>query len=149
MSVQHKKFPSIIVGCVYRHPKAPVTSFNYISDIFKEIILRNKPIFIYGDFNDDLLKKDNKMGKLVKNLSLDQIVDKPTRVTSMSASLIDLVITNAKYMIKKSEVAPSTIADHETILTLLSIRKPKKQTTFKTFRCMKNYSRNSLLFAYE
>ena len=144
VSVQHKKFPSIIIGCVYRHPKAPVTSFNYISDIFKEIILRNKPIFIYGDFNDDLLKKDNKMGKLVKNLSLDQIVDKPTRVTSMLASLIDLVITNAKYMIKKSEVAPSTIADHETILTLLSIRKPKKQTTFKTFRCMKNYSQETL-----
>ena len=40
ISVQHRKFPSIIIGCVYRHPKAPVTSFNYISDTFKDIFLR-------------------------------------------------------------------------------------------------------------
>ena len=24
LKVQHKKFPSFIIGCVYRHPKAPV-----------------------------------------------------------------------------------------------------------------------------
>ncbi|XP_068229711.1 uncharacterized protein [Palaemon carinicauda] len=144
VSVQHRKFPSIIVGCVYRHPKAAVTSFNYISDVFKEVILRNKPIFIYGDFNDDLLKKENKLGKLIKNLRFDQIVDKPTRITSTSASLIDLVITNSKYMIRKSEVTPSSIADHENILTLLNVRKPKRQTIFKTFRCLKNYFQETL-----
>ena len=140
VSIQHKKFPSIIIGCVYRHPKALVTSFNYILDIFKEILLRNKPVFIYGDFNDDLLKKDNRMNKIVKNLNLDQIVSKPTRITPISVSLIDLVITNAKDMIINLDVTPGTIADHETILTLLNIRKPKRPPIFKTFRCLKNYS---------
>ena len=144
ISVQLRKFPSIIIGCVYRHPKAPVTSFSYILEIFKEVVLRNKPIFIYGDFNDDLLKKGNKMCKLIRNLNFDQIISKPTRITYTSASLIDLLITNAKYMITNSEVLPSPLADHETILTSLNIRKPKRKPIFKTFRCLKNYSQDTL-----
>ena len=133
VSVQHQKFPSIIVGCVYRHPKAPVSSYDYISDLFKEIILRDKPVFIYGDFNDDLLKKENKIGKLVNNLNLDQLIDKPTRITPTSVSLIDLVITNSSHMVAESDAIPSPIADHEAILTLLNIRKPRRQPIYKTF----------------
>ena len=144
VSIQYKKFPSFIVGCVYRHPKAPVTSFSYILDIFKEISLRNKSVFIYGDFNDDLLKNDNKMSKITKNLNFDQIVNKPTRITPISASLIDLVITNAKNMIGHSEVKPGTIADHEAISTLINIRKPKREPVFITFRSLKDYSPETL-----
>ena len=39
VTVQCRKLPSFIIGCVYRHPKAPVISFNYIQDIFKLIVL--------------------------------------------------------------------------------------------------------------
>ena len=38
ISVQHRKFRSIIIGCVYRYPKAPVTSFDYVLDIFKALM---------------------------------------------------------------------------------------------------------------
>ena len=54
VQIQHRKFASFIVGCVYRHPKAGAPSFLYLSETFKSICLKNKPVFILGDFNDDL-----------------------------------------------------------------------------------------------
>ena len=139
LTVQHCKLPSIILGCFYRHPKANASSFNYILDSFKNVILRDKPIFILGDFNDDLCKTDNKMNKFVSNLKLHQLITKPTRITSDSATLIDLFITNCKEMVLESDVIPSPVGDHEAILVSLNLRKPKKQPIFKTFRCLKNY----------
>lgn len=64
VTVQCRKLPAIIVGCVYRHPKALVASFDYIEDVFKVICLRNKKVFILGDFSDNLLDKGNKLSKV-------------------------------------------------------------------------------------
>ena len=144
LSVQHRKLPSVILGCIYRHPKAPAASFNYILDSFKNVILRNKPIFILGDFNDDLQKPDNKMSKLVNNLKLLQLITEPTRITRDSASLIDLFITNNKEMVAHSHVIPSPVGDHEAITVSLKLSKPKRLPVLKTFRCLKNYSQEKI-----
>ena len=142
LSVQHRYLPSFIIGCLYRHPKASADSFNYILDAFKNILLRNKSIFMFGDFNDNLLNSGSKMIKLIKNLKLEQLVSTPTRITPNSATLIDLVITNNKDMIATLDVLPSPIADHEAISVSLNIKKPRKLPIFKTYRCLKNYSKD-------
>ena len=144
LSVQHRYLPSFIIGCLYRHPKASVESFNFILDAFKNILLRNKSIFIFGDFNDNLLNHGNKMTKLIKNLKLEQLVSKPTRITPNSATLIDLMITNNKDMIAELEVLPSPIADHEAISVLLNIKKPRRLPIYKTYRCLKNYTKENI-----
>ena len=140
VTVQYQNLPSFIIGCVYRHPHAPLSSFNYILDVFRHICLRNKPIFIMGDFNDNLLSTNNKMTKIIKNVKLTQIVNKPTRITNVSATLIDLLITNKPELISFSDVIPSPVADHELIIANLDISKPKKLPLFKTFRCLKSYT---------
>lgn len=43
--VQSHKFPSIIIGTIYRHPHALVETFEYILDIFKDICMQNKYFF--------------------------------------------------------------------------------------------------------
>ena len=140
LSVQHRFLPSFIIGCLYRHPKASAETFNFISDVFKNILLRNKHVFIFGDFNDNLLSQGNRMSKLISSLKLEQLVNKPTRITSNSATLIDLMITNNKDMITELDVLPSPIADHEAISVLINITKPKRLPIFKTYRCLQNYS---------
>ena len=55
LNIQSSMFPSFIVGTVYRHPHALADSFEHMIDIFKDILLRNKSVFILGDTNDDLL----------------------------------------------------------------------------------------------
>ena len=72
ISVQHKKLPSFIIGCVYQHPKALASSFDYLSKTFKNICLRKKPVFILGDMNEDFLTPNDKIESIdtsVKSLS--------------------------------------------------------------------------------
>ena len=143
LQVQHKMFSSFIIGCVYRHPKALVESFSYLSNVFKDMCLKNKPVFILGDFNDNFLVKGNHLSKICKNLNLRQIIEKPTRITQHSRTLLDLIITNRVDMIVQSDVTPSSIADHEVISMLVNIRRPKNIPEIRTYRCRKNYSSNT------
>ena len=94
LSIQSSKFPSFIIGTVYRHPYAPVASFDYISDVFKEIILCNKSVFIVGDMNDDLFYENSHLGTLFKTCRLHQLIGKAKRITQNSSSLIDVIATN-------------------------------------------------------
>ena len=142
IQVQLKKFPSFIIGCVYRHPKAIVASFTYLSDVLKNILLRKKPVFVLGDINDNLLVKGNNLHKIIRNLDLKQIISKPTRITKNSSTLLDVVITNKPDMVIKSDVEPSSVADHEVISLIIDIRKPKKEPVTRTFRTHRNYSQD-------
>ena len=120
VQVQSKKFPSFIIGCIYRHPKALAASFSHLSDVFKIMLLKKKPVFILGDFNDNFFDKGNHINKVCKNLNLFQVIEKPTRITQHSSTLLDLIITNNISMIVQSDVTPSPIADHEMIYLFCS-----------------------------
>ena len=142
IQIQSKKFPSLILGCIYRHPKALASSFSYLADVFKALCLRNKPIFIVGDLNDNLFNMGSNLNKIVNNLNLKQIIDKPTRIAHNSSTLLDVAITNNVDMIVYSNVLPSTIADHEMLSFIVNIRKPKYKPETRTFRSRKNYSQD-------
>ncbi len=59
VSVQSHMLPAIIVGCIYRHPKSLVASFEYIQDVFRELCVSKKDFYVLGDFNDGMLSKGN------------------------------------------------------------------------------------------
>ena len=46
-----------------------------------EMILKSKPLFVLGDLNDCQLSQNTKLGKIIKQLKLEQITNKPTRIT--------------------------------------------------------------------
>lgn len=138
VTVQNRKLPAIIIGCMYRHPKAPAESFNYIEDIFRLMSIRNISLFILGDFNNNMLLHDNKLSILLKNNKLSQIIDKPTRVTATSAILLDLVITYNADKILSHDVVPQVIADHDLISINVNITKPKRLPIVRTFRHLGN-----------
>ena len=143
VQIQCRKLPSMIIGCVYRHPKALTTSFDYIQQVFKVACLRGKSVFILGDFNDDMLIKGNKMTKIIRDNKLTQIIDKPTRTTSHSATLLDLIITNKPEAILSHEVVPQVVADHDLVSVVVNVRKPKKMPVIKTFHDMKHYDKDT------
>ena len=142
ITIQHKKLPSLIIGCIYRHPKALTCSFDYIKTVLKEMCMRKKPIFVLGDMNDDLLSTKNKLSGIIHQLNLYQTIENPTRITSTSKTLLDVIITNKLEMVLKSEVVPCPIADHELITIKVNLEKPKRQPVVKTFRSLKNYHAN-------
>ncbi len=133
VTAQSKKWPSIIIGCIYRHPKAPAASFDYIQNALRAVILRKKNILVLGDVNDDLLSINNKLSRILKNNKPTQVIDKPTRVTRTSATLLDVAITNDNNIIATHDFLPQVIADHDLISVTVNVTKPKRQPVKRTF----------------
>ena len=144
VTVQCRKLPSVIIGSIYRHPHAQAASFDYISDVIKEILLKSKPTFIFGDLNDDLLMPNAKLSHIIRDTKMHQVVDRPTRITENSSTLLDILITNNPDMLTKLDVVPCQIADHEIIMVDINLKKPKHKPQIKTFRSLANYSPDAL-----
>ncbi|RUM30450.1 MAG: hypothetical protein DSY42_04590 [Aquifex sp.] len=144
LSVQSNMYPAVIIGCVYRHPKANVDSFEYLQDVFRQLCVSKKNFYILGDFNNDLLLNSSKFNGILKNNRLVQLIDVPTRVTATSATLLDLIITNNPDLILAKVVVPNLISDHDLIGIKINITKPRRQPLIKTFRQLRNYNKDIL-----
>ena len=143
LTVQCRKLPSVIIGCFYRHPKSATETFAYLSDVLSLMCLKNKPFFVLGDFNDDYLVDSCKCKKIVKSLKLSQLITEPTRVTTQSATLLDLIITNKPDVVLDSRTVSCSIADHDLITVTITLKKPKCDKTIKTYRDLSKYDSNT------
>ena len=79
--------------------------------MIKAIDNENKEMYILGDLNCDVMKADkdsNTPTKKIKSLyelyQLSQLIDKSTRVTMTTSSLIDHIVTNTPEKISDSGV---------------------------------------------
>ena len=111
------KMTNVIISCVYRTPGARLDTFcESLENIISGMNV-NKAIYICGDFNIDLLKNNihtstKNVLDMMYSLGMYPLISKPTRVTSMSATLIDNIFTNEmKYQVH-SGVLISDISDH-------------------------------------
>ena len=143
VKVQLNKLPSIIVGAMYRHPHATSDSFDYIRETLQEVALQNKSIFLLGDLNDNILDRQSKLQKVVNILNFSQMIDNPTRITTTSRTLIDVAITNNKEKVLSADVEACHISDHEMISLIINVSKPKREKEIKTFRSLKDYSKEA------
>ena len=140
VKLQLRKLPSIIVGSLYRHPNTPVNTFDYIHNVLQLVSTENKKFFLLGDLNDDQLQSRSKLKNIVHILNCSQVIDKPTRITPHTKSLLDVIITNGKNIVVRTEVTTCPFSDHELISTEINVSKPKRKPEVKTFRSLKNYS---------
>ena len=129
----------IIIGSVYRPgTKCPGLSFteqfaqfsDLLSNILSELGAIYDKIYIFGDFNLDLLKiNENKfISDYVDTLfsfGFLQIVTKPTRISENSATLIDHILTNSSNDAFESFLLCWQISDHLPLIHNLSFKKTK------------------------
>ena len=144
VTVQSSKFPSVIIGCLYRHPKSRSETYDYITDVIRHFSLKGKPFYILGDFNDNVLCDNSKMRQIISNAGLTQVISKATRITPTSATLIDLKVTNKTQSILHSDTMPCPVGDHELISVTVNLKKPKRPPIVKTFRDLSTYSSETL-----
>ena len=81
-----------------------------------------KEVFIIGDLNIDILKKNQEsraLMNLCSSLNLTQLITSPTRVTSQSSTLIDVIMTTNTALVAESGVMENHISDHYLIYTVL------------------------------
>ncbi len=98
---QTNNYKSYIIGNFYRSPSYRISLFNEYMDSVLAALDRhgNKNITYGGDFNIDLCKysHDNNCQELIDcsaRHNFVQLINRPTRVTEHSATILDHIYTN-------------------------------------------------------
>lgn len=80
---------------------------------------------------------------LMENYQLSQVINKPTRITGTSSTLIDLFITNNPDSIVNSGVCTLSISDHNLVYAVRKIGIPRKNPKYVETRNFKHFKANS------
>jgi hypothetical protein len=126
----------VLVSTWYRPPDSNIELLECFENFLKKLDDENKEIIITGDFNCDLLKKDyvNPNIKMMKDLidiyQLQQHIDKPSRTTNYSQTLIDLILTKIEdNKTIDSGVIELGISDHSLVyIQLFQLRLSPEQS---------------------
>ena len=109
----------------------------------------NKPIYILGDLNCNLLNSSDPASQALINfcssINLTQLIREPTRVTESPATLIDVILTSHEKLIIDTKVMPSSISDHDVIYAVLKLKRQCPKPVYITTRTFKNYPQNAFL----
>ncbi|XP_024136829.1 uncharacterized protein LOC112151929, partial [Oryzias melastigma] len=127
-----EKRKNVIITCVYRTPGSNMEQFiQWIEKMFSDV--RNKTVFICGDFNIDLMnpnkhKSTDDFIQTLYSMSFYPTINKPSRITTHSATLIDNIFTNNIESNKRSGLLTCDITDHLPVFTMYDYEIPKIPT---------------------
>jgi predicted transcriptional regulator len=133
---------------VYKSPCVKIKTFLNQFENFLDFH-KSKRSFIIGDFNIDLLKHSNKNDinnfiDLMLTNSFCPLINRPTRITNFSSSLIDNIWTNVVSNNSVSYLIYSDISDHLPILCLLNNAKPPQQAKHAPQKVYRDFNRKNL-----
>jgi len=119
---------NLIIGCNYRPPNSNLTIFNKEIDLFfRELNATEKDVYIMGDYNINLLNctshsNTSDFVDVMFSSSFLPLINRPTRISKTSATLIDNIITNCHDDLGEhlSGILPTDISDHFTLFHLIS-----------------------------
>jgi hypothetical protein len=142
-------YHKLIMGTVYRKPGEENTS-TFWDDLQTSLSLAMQSgianIILTGDFNADKstnLMAGGELAKFLTSNSLYQHVIKPTRIADGVASILDLLITNNRDLVKDTDVtAPVHDNDHSTVIATLTFKTHKAQSYKRTMWNYKNSDMN-------
>ena len=130
---------NVIIGVIYRPPdRSPLPFVTNLSSTLNKINLENKPCFVCGDFNINLLNStshhdSSEFLNQMYTANFYPLINKPTRVTTRTSSLIDNIFCN----VLNSKITPgilyNDITDHFPVFHFMN-----KDTT-KTKSNKENY----------
>ena len=144
--------PFCIVA-VYRPPGTEDEFFCYFEDVIKSLDFENKEIIVIGDMNCNYLAESRNselinLTEISEVYQLTQIINKPTRITVTSKSLIDLIFTNQESRVVSHGVIDCGISDHCLVYVVRKIAVPtNNRHKYITTRSFKNF--NSSFFIQE
>ena len=143
LQVQNKKLRSILVYIAYRPEIGLECLQNDLMPNYVEALSLNRDIVLTGDMNCNLLT-DNPKGNALRSFCADinstQLIDKPTRVTKTSSTLVDVVMVSNPELVKTSDVIDLTISNHFLVFAVLNLKQPKASPSYIITRSFKNYS---------
>ena len=135
-----------LIGTVYRPPDN-CDFFIVFPRSLEKVWMKFTNIVLVGDFNCNLLKNSqgelphdgNRLTRIFQQFSMSNVIEGPTRVTSHSKTLIDLIVSTRKDLVKLRGTCPLGISDHDMIYATLLVSAPRappkiiKARNFKKF----------------
>jgi hypothetical protein len=115
-----------LVGNIYRDRRTDDNLFiSALDQCLNKILIEKKQCYLSGDFNFDLLQheKVNTINEFLNtffNYSMFPLIDRPTRITPTTATLIDNIFTNVLTHDIKSGVCVYDITDHYPVFQITS-----------------------------
>ena len=108
---------------MYKTCGSSINEFSEQMQLLMSNVKHNKTVFLCGDINIDLLKygSDNNTTHYVDtmfSLGLYSLIDKPTRITAHSSTLIDNIFTNELNYNIDSGILINDISDHLPIFAI-------------------------------
>ena len=83
----------MVIGVFHRHPSSSILDFqSQFIHTLNNLAQEKKEYIICGDFNVDILKKNSTINTYVDQVYAEDcfcLIDKPTTITSHSATLLD------------------------------------------------------------
>lgn len=133
----------IAVGVLYRPPHVPYAEIEQLFDILGEINCEHDAIILLGDLNIDLLVQNTAtqlLNNIFESFMLKQTIRQPTRVTTTSSSLIDVIAISQNLKIFGTSVDDtSNVSDHLLTTTTVFIDNPVTKSKQIIFRNFKNF----------
>ena len=123
---------NVLLGCVYRPPSAPVSSWACLSDTVEVAIATQTQqgadfqLVLTGDFNVNTLDRQHSHLRhyeyFLASFNLSNHVSKPTRYSKATKSCLDHLLTDDPSLINSCSPVPSTVdTDHELVCADLLI----------------------------
>lgn len=138
----------------YRLPKLSVESLDKFEGFLRQIDSEYNEFYILGDLIVNLLDNtpgtnSSRLNDIMNDYQLTQLINEPTRETSHSKSLIDLLITNDRDKIALCGVYPSSISDHHLIYAIRKVGIPRGNPKIIVTRNLKNFDEDKFKFDLE
>ena len=160
------KVNPITIGIFYRSPNEN-NLLNIFSNEFQHIDSKTNEIYVLGDFNNNLLEngkfilKENQSNKLKRSssasvnkykeffqaFSLTEIIKDPTRITCLTSTLFDHILTNSSEKVSLKVQIDVGISDHQLIYCTRKIKRTKHNMhnpiqvgSLKKYSALKKYN---------
>jgi hypothetical protein len=131
-NIQNTNSKHVMIGVIYRPPNTDINLFlNEFNVILHKIKLENKIVYLTGDFNINLLNAASHLLteeflELMYSYSFLPLINRPTRVTNNTATLIDNIWVNEFNENLTNGIFYTDITDHFLYL-LLTVNSKLKQ----------------------
>ena len=139
-----------VVATWYRPPDSPTEIFTHFESLVGRLDSQNVDFYLLGDLNCNLASSTfdtntNLLTSIADIYSLHQLIREPTRITSSSSTLLDLIFTNCPDKVACSGVSHVGISDHSLVYAYRKLCIDRSGSGHKTvtYRKFKNFSSES------
>ena len=153
IAITRPKCKSLFIFTIYKAPDQLLESLTEELDTALSSISLEAEVILLGDFNVNFLATKNdafralkrKLLSLTSMYNLEQLIDKPTRITENSSTLIDLLFANNNHRIVSSGVLHVNLSDHSLIYCVVKAGVRRAPGRVIEYRSYKTYSKQSFL----